>query len=155
VVWVVIEKKRYVPPNDMLSSLSSGITNVTKDWWTEFCIFLRMDRGSGALLQLVQWLTISDCFYALDFQVYWFTGISIMEIKYFLETIRSYITSSEEFNLACAYAQAFLIFKNITVFLFTEPSLDTMSDIGVALSSFCPVLVFVIPHISGWVSKII
>lgn len=104
---------------DMVSSLSSGITNVTKDVLGLTLTIL----AYGWLVQKVAvvhinttWITYIIAFIALDFSGYWVHRLS-HEIN-FLWNKHLVHHSSEEFNLACALRQSISTFVNIwTVFL--------------------------------------
>ncbi len=104
---------------DMVSSLSSGITNSTKDvlglsitiigynWLVERVALTEIKAG---------WLTYLVAFIALDFSGYWVHRLS-HEINIFWNKHLIH-HSSEEFNLACALRQSISSFFNIwTVFL--------------------------------------
>lgn len=104
---------------DMVSSLSSGITNVTKDvlgltltilaydWLMPMVAFTHIEAT---------WLTYVIAFVALDFAGYWVHRLS-HEINFFWNKHLVH-HSSEEFNLACALRQSISTFINIwTVFL--------------------------------------
>jgi alkylglycerol monooxygenase len=104
---------------DMISSLSSGITNVTKDvlglsiaiisygWLVEKLALVHVPDG---------WLTYLVAFIALDFAGYWTHRIA-HEYNFFWN---NHIVhhSSEDFNLACALRQSIsTIVKIFAVFL--------------------------------------
>jgi len=104
---------------DMISSLSSGITNVTKDvlglsialisyqWMVSHLAFTHV---SSSLL------TYIIAFVALDFAGYW--GHRIAHEYNFFWNSHIIHHSSEEFNLACALRQSISIFvKLFTIFL--------------------------------------
>jgi alkylglycerol monooxygenase len=96
-----------VPVSDMISSLSSGITNVTKDvlglsvaiisygWLVERVAVTEIHSG---------WLTYAVAFIALDFAGYWVHRISHEYNLFWNNHIIHH--SSEEFNLACALRQS-------------------------------------------------
>ena len=96
-----------VPINDMISSLSSGITNATKDvlglsvaiisygWLVEKVAITHIQSG---------WLTYVVAFIALDFAGYWVHRISHEYNLFWNNHIIHH--SSEEFNLACALRQS-------------------------------------------------
>lgn len=104
---------------DMISSLSSGITNVTKDvLGVGFAIISY--PWLVAKFQLVAvpagWLTYGVAFLALDFAGYWTHRIS-HEYNFFWNNHIIH-HSSEEFNLACALRQSISsIVKIFAVFL--------------------------------------
>jgi sterol desaturase/sphingolipid hydroxylase (fatty acid hydroxylase superfamily) len=100
--------------NDMISSLSSGITNVTKDvlglsiiiisypWLTSKLAITHIDSG---------WPTYLVAFIALDFAGYWVHRIA-HEINLFWNNHIIH-HSSEEFNLACALRQSISVIVSI------------------------------------------
>ncbi len=99
--------KDTVPVSDMISSLSSGITNVTKDvlglsvaiisygWLESKVAIAHVESG---------WLTYVIAFFALDFAGYWVHRIS-HEYNFFWNNHIIH-HSSEEYNLACALRQS-------------------------------------------------
>ena len=105
--WGIYKGNDTVPIDDMISSLSSGVTNSTKDvlglsiaiisygWLVDqFGIF---SIGSG-------WMTFVIAFIALDFAGYWVHRISHEYNIFWNNHIIHH--SSEEFNLACALRQS-------------------------------------------------
>lgn len=96
-----------VPVSDMISSLSSGITNVTKDvlglsvaiisygWLVSNVAIIHIDSG---------WPTYLIAFIALDFAGYWVHRISHEYNLFWNNHIIHH--SSEEYNLACALRQS-------------------------------------------------
>lgn len=105
--WGIFKGKDTAPIDDMISSLSSGVTNSTKDvlglsiaiisygWLVnQFGIF---SIGSG-------WLTFVIAFIALDFAGYWVHRISHEYNIFWNNHIIHH--SSEEFNLSCALRQS-------------------------------------------------
>lgn len=125
-VLVLLEKfygawkgKDTVNNMDMISSLSSGITNVTKDvlglsiaiisykWMVEHMALVHVKNV---------WLTYVIAFFALDFAGYWTHRLD-HEYNFFWN---AHIVhhSSEEYNLACALRQSVSVFFRIfTIFL--------------------------------------
>jgi sterol desaturase/sphingolipid hydroxylase (fatty acid hydroxylase superfamily) len=108
-----------VRSNDMISSLSSGITNATKDvlglgfaiitypWLLSKVSIVHVDSG---------WLTYAIAFMALDFAGYWVHRFN-HEIN-FMWNNHIIHHSSEEFNLACALRQSIsTIVRIFAVFL--------------------------------------
>jgi sterol desaturase/sphingolipid hydroxylase (fatty acid hydroxylase superfamily) len=104
---------------DMVSSLSSGVTNVTKDvlglsvaiisygWMVEHLAFIRLESGIGIYV---------FAFIALDFAGYWVHRIQHTTNIFWNAHIIHH--SSEEFNLACALRQSISVFfKLFTFFL--------------------------------------
>lgn len=96
-----------VPMNDMISSLSSGITNATKDvlglsiaiisygWLVDKVAIFEISAG---------WITFVIAFIVLDFAGYWVHRIA-HEYNFFWNNHIIH-HSSEEFNLACALRQS-------------------------------------------------
>jgi sterol desaturase/sphingolipid hydroxylase (fatty acid hydroxylase superfamily) len=104
---------------DMISSMSSGITNVTKDvlglsiiiisygWLLEKLSFFTLEAN---------WLTYLLAFIALDFAGYWTHRIAHEYNLFWNNHIIHH--SSEEFNLACALRQSISsIVKIFAIFL--------------------------------------
>ncbi|MBC6489838.1 sterol desaturase family protein [Flavihumibacter stibioxidans] len=104
---------------DMISSLSSGITNVTKDvlglsiaiisygWLVDHLAVLKVPDG---------WMTYLVAFVVLDFAGYWTHRIA-HEYNFFWNNHIIH-HSSEEFNLACALRQSISsIVKIFAIFL--------------------------------------
>ncbi len=105
--------------NDMISSLSSGITNSTKDvLGLSFAIISYPWLLSKVAMMQVEsgWLTYSIAFIALDFAGYWVHRFN-HEIN-FMWNNHIIHHSSEEFNLACALRQSIsTIVRIFAVFL--------------------------------------
>lgn len=106
------------PSIDLISSISSGISNVTKDvlglgitiityGWLEERIALFHIKAT--------WLTYIVAFIAIDFAGYWVHRIQ-HKINFFWNGHVIH-HSSEEFNLACALRQSISSVANIFVFL--------------------------------------
>ncbi|ULQ54347.1 sterol desaturase family protein [Flavihumibacter fluvii] len=104
---------------DMISSLSSGITNVTKDvlglsigiisysWLVDHLAIVHVPGG---------WITYAVAFLALDFSGYWTHRIA-HEYNFFWNNHIIH-HSSEEYNLACALRQSIsTIVRIFTIFL--------------------------------------
>ena len=104
---------------DMVSSLSSGVTNVTKDvlglsvaiisygWMVDQLAFTHLESGLGLYV---------FAFIALDFAGYWVHRIQHTTNIFWNAHIIHH--SSEEFNLACALRQSISVFfKLFTFFL--------------------------------------
>jgi alkylglycerol monooxygenase len=111
--------KETVRTLDMISSLSSGVTNVTKDvlglsfavisyeWMVEHLAITKVSSG---------FLTYFIAFIALDFAGYWIHRIA-HEYNFFWNNHIIH-HSSEDFNLACALRQSISsIVKIFTIFL--------------------------------------
>lgn len=117
--------------NDMISSLSSGITNVTKDvlglsvaivsyqWLMSRLALAHVDSG---------WMTYAIAFVALDFAGYWVHRIA-HEYNFFWNNHIIH-HSSEEFNLACALRQSIsTIVKIFAVFLLPAALLGVPQEV--------------------------
>ncbi len=106
-LWGVWKKNDTVPASDMISSLSSGMTNATKDvlglsviiisygWLVNNVAIIHVNAG---------WQAYIIAFIALDFAGYWVHRIS-HEYNFFWNNHIIH-HSSEEFNLACALRQS-------------------------------------------------
>ncbi len=105
--WGVYKGNDTVPINDMISSLSSGITNATKDvlglsiaiisygWLVDRVSIFEISSG---------WIMFAIAFIVLDFAGYWVHRISHEYNIFWNNHIIHH--SSEEFNLACALRQS-------------------------------------------------
>jgi sterol desaturase/sphingolipid hydroxylase (fatty acid hydroxylase superfamily) len=111
--------KQTVRTMDMLSSLSSGVTNVVKDvlglsitilsygWMVQHWAFTHLESSL---------LVYTVAFIALDFSGYWVHRLS-HEINFFWNK-HAIHHSSEDFNLACALRQPISSFVSLfTIFL--------------------------------------
>ncbi|HVZ55374.1 MAG TPA: sterol desaturase family protein [Chitinophagaceae bacterium] len=109
---------------DMISSLSSGVTNVTKDvlglsvaiisyGWLERHMALTHVKGT--------WLTYLVAFLALDFAGYWTHRIQHVVNLFWNGHIIHH--SSEEFNLACALRQSISSIVRVFVVLLLPAAL--------------------------------
>ncbi len=132
--WYGIKKGNDTVHNlDMISSLTSGVTNVTKDiLGLTFTIF-----SYEWLLRNVQVYTIQNsiitylvAFIALDFFGYWTHRIS-HKINFFWNYHLIH-HSSEEFNLACALRQSISGFINIFSFFLLPAALLGVPTIVIA-----------------------
>ncbi len=116
---------------DMVSSLSSGITNVTKDVLGVSITIIAYEWlvGKVAIVDLkASWITFLIAFVALDFAGYWVHRLS-HEINFFWNKHLIH-HSSEEFNLACALRQSISSFVNIwTVLLIPAAVLGVPASI--------------------------
>ena len=105
--------------NDMIASLSSGITNVTKDvlGLSIAVISYSWLVSKVALTSIsVNWMSYVVAFVALDFSGYWIHRITHVYNIFWNSHIIHH--SSEEFNLACALRQSISSFiKLFTIFL--------------------------------------
>jgi alkylglycerol monooxygenase len=105
--------------NDMISSLSSGVTNVTKDVLGLSVAIISyqwlVDKIAVVHVQST-WLVYLIAFIALDFAGYWVHRISHEYNLFWNNHIIHH--SSEEFNLACALRQSVsVVFKIFALFL--------------------------------------
>ncbi len=120
-----------VRTNDMISSLSSGMTNVTKDvlglsvviisygWLTEKVAITNVPSG---------WITYAVAFIALDFAGYWVHRIAHEYNLFWNNHIIHH--SSEEFNLACALRQSISsIVKIFAIFLLPAAFLGVPQEV--------------------------
>ncbi|HET9056970.1 MAG TPA: sterol desaturase family protein [Chitinophagaceae bacterium] len=116
---------------DMISSLSSGITNVTKDvlglsiaiitynWLVNKVALVHIESG---------FLTFFIAFMALDFAGYW--GHRIDHEYNFFWNAHIIHHSSEEFNLACALRQSIsVIVKIFTIFMLPAALLGVPANV--------------------------
>lgn len=105
--WGVYKGNDTVPVNDMISSLSSGITNSTKDVLGLSIVIISyvwlVDRVSVFEISS-GWITFVIAFIVLDFAGYWVHRISHEYNIFWNNHIIHH--SSEEFNLACALRQS-------------------------------------------------
>ena len=153
--------KETVRTMDMISSLSSGITNVTKDvlglsiaiisygWLADHLAIVKVPDG---------WLTYVIAFIALDFAGYWTHRIA-HEYNFFWNNHIIH-HSSEDFNLACALRQSISsIVKLFTIFLLPAALLGVPEQVVAVVA---PLHLFAqfwyhTQHINkmGWLEKII
>lgn len=146
---------------DMISSLSSGITNVTKDvlglsiaiisygWLVDKLAIFNVPDG---------WLTYLIAFIALDLAGYWVHRIA-HEYNFFWNNHIIH-HSSEEFNLACALRQSISsIVKLFTIFLLPAAVFGVPENV---IALVAPLHLFAqfwyhTQHINkmGWLEKII
>lgn len=105
--WGIYKGNDTVPMNDMISSLSSGITNSTKDVLGLSIVIISygwlVDRVSVFEISS-GWITFVIAFIVLDFAGYWVHRISHEYNIFWNNHIIHH--SSEEFNLACALRQS-------------------------------------------------
>ena len=120
----VLIKKDTLPLMDMISSLSSGITNVTKDvlglsfaivsyqWMVEHWALTSISSSLTTYL---------FAFLALDFSGYWVHRIAHRYNVFWNNHIIHH--SSEEYNLACALRQSISVFFKIFTFFLLPAAL--------------------------------
>jgi sterol desaturase/sphingolipid hydroxylase (fatty acid hydroxylase superfamily) len=118
---------------DMISSLASGVTNVTKDVLGLSITILSYEWlvNHIAIYSIkATWLTYVVAFLVLDFSSYWTHRwahkINVLWNRHIVHH------SSEEFNLACALRQSISVFINIFTFLLVPAAL-----LGVPRTSHC------------------
>jgi sterol desaturase/sphingolipid hydroxylase (fatty acid hydroxylase superfamily) len=129
--WGWRKGKDTVRTNDMLSSLSSGMTNVTKDvlglsvviisygWLMDKVAVVHVPSG---------WITYAIAFIALDFAGYWVHRIAHEYNLFWNNHIVHH--SSEEFNLACALRQSISsILKIFAIFLLPAAFLGVPQEV--------------------------
>ena len=146
---------------DMVSSLSSGITNVTKDVLGLSLVIISYPwlLGHLALFHVpAGWITYLVAFLALDFAGYWTHRISHEYNVFWNNHIIHH--SSEEFNLACALRQSISsIVKIFAIFLIPAAILGVPDQV---IAVIAPLHLFAqfwyhTRHINkmGWLEKII
>lgn len=120
-----------VPMNDMISSLSSGITNVTKDVLGLSVVVISyswLHSKFGFFEIKATWLVYLIAFFALDFAGYWTHRIAHEYNIFWNNHIIHH--SSEEFNLACALRQSISqILKIFAVFLIPAAILGVPAEV--------------------------
>lgn len=133
-LYGVIRGRDTVRNMDMVSSLSSGVTNVTKDvlglsvaiisykWMVEHLAIVHIPAGI---------FTYIVAFLVLDFAGYWVHRIA-HEYNFFWNNHIIH-HSSEEFNLACALRQSISVFFRIFAFLLLPAALLGVPDIVIAV----------------------
>src|SRR6478736_3812446 len=119
--------------NDMISSLSSGITNATKDvlglsfaiisysWLVDKLAITHVESG---------WVAFAIAFITLDFSGYWVHRISHEYNIFWNNHIIHH--SSEEFNLACALRQSIATYVRIFTFFLIPAALFGVPSIVIA-----------------------
>jgi sterol desaturase/sphingolipid hydroxylase (fatty acid hydroxylase superfamily) len=156
-----LKDKDTVPNLDMISSLSSGITNVVKDvvGLSVTIISYEWMVKNLSLIEVKQtWLVFVIAFVALDFSGYWVHRIA-HKVNFFWNNHIIH-HSSEEFNLACALRQSISVFVKIfIVFLLPAALLGVPSNV---IAFVAPLHLFAqfwyhTQHINkmGWLEKII
>ncbi len=146
---------------DMVSSLSSGVTNVVKDvlglsigiisysWMAEHWAVVHVTES---------WLVYIIAFLVLDFSGYWVHRIAHQYNFFWNNHIIHH--SSEEFNLACALRQSISVFVRIFTFLLLPAAIVGVP--GQVIAVVAPIHLFAqfwyhTQHIGkmGWLEKII
>jgi alkylglycerol monooxygenase len=155
------KNKDTVPTMDMISSLSSGITNVVKDVVGLSITVISYEwLVSNLAITHVQntVLVYVIAFFALDFSGYWVHRIAHTVNFFWNNHIIHH--SSEEFNLACALRQSISVFVKIfVVFLLPAALLGVPTSV---IAIVAPLHLFAqfwyhTQHIQkmGWLEKII
>ena len=129
--WGWYKKNDTVRNMDMISSLSSGVTNVVKDVLGLTVVIL----GYGWLVNQVAvyeikatWLTYLIAFITIDFAGYWVHRLDHKINIFWNAHIVHH--SSEEFNLACALRQSISVFvKLFTFFLLPAAILGVPAEV--------------------------
>jgi sterol desaturase/sphingolipid hydroxylase (fatty acid hydroxylase superfamily) len=146
---------------DMISSVSSGITNVTKDVLGLSIIIMSYSWlvGKIAIVHIVPGVLVYIiAFIALDFAGYWVHRIAHRYNIFWNNHIIHH--SSEEFNLACALRQSIAeVIKIFTIFLLPAALLGVPAKV---IAVVAPIQLFAqfwyhTQHINkmGWLEKII
>jgi sterol desaturase/sphingolipid hydroxylase (fatty acid hydroxylase superfamily) len=146
---------------DMLSSLSSGLTNITKDVLGLSVAILSYGwlLDHLAVFQLeASWLMFLIAFVVLDFQGYWVHRWS-HEINLFWNK-HAIHHSSEDFNLACALRQSISSFVNLFTFFLIPAAVLGIPTSVIAITA--PIHLFAqfwyhTQHIDrmGWLEQVI
>jgi len=122
--WGWRKKKDTVRNMDMISSLSSGVTNVTKDVLglsISIIAYGWLQENLSVYPIKATWLTYVIAFICIDFAGYWVHRWSHhINVFWNLHIIHH---SSEEFNLACALRQSISMFINPFTFLLIPAAL--------------------------------
>ncbi len=122
--WGWRKNKDTVRNMDMISSLSSGVTNVTKDVLglsINIIAYTWLVANIAVYHIQASWLTYLVAFICIDFAGYWVHRWSHhINIMWNLHIIHH---SSEEFNLACALRQSITLFVNPFTFMLLPAAL--------------------------------
>jgi sterol desaturase/sphingolipid hydroxylase (fatty acid hydroxylase superfamily) len=129
--WGWRKGKDTVRQNDMISSLSSGVTNVTKDVLGIGLVIISYQWlvAKAALVHIdATWAVYLIAFIALDFAGYW---VHRLQHEYNLFWNAHIVHhSSEEFNLACALRQSIsTLVKVFAIFLLPAALLGVPSEV--------------------------
>jgi len=160
--WVGwLAKKERVSQMDTISSLSSGITNVTKDVLGLSLVVISYEwlvRSIAIVHLRSSWELYIIAFLALDFAGYWVHRIAHRYNLFWNNHIIHH--SSEEFNLACALRQSISGFIKIFA-LFLVPA-ALLGVPGSIIAVVAPIQLFAqfwyhTRHIGkmGWLEKVI
>lgn len=146
---------------DMLSSLSSGVTNVTKDVLGLSITILTYEWLAGKIAVVhieATWLTYIIAFVVIDFAGYWVHRIDHRVNVFWNSHLVHH--SSEEFNLACALRQSISVFVRLFTFLLIPAALLGVPAEVIAVVA--PIQLFAqfwyhTRHIGkmGWVEKVL
>ncbi|MCB0715624.1 MAG: sterol desaturase family protein [Chitinophagaceae bacterium] len=159
--WAWHHKKLSLRNMDMVSSLSSGVTNVTKD---VLGLSIAIITYSWLVAHIAiwhisaTWLTYVIAFIVIDFSGYWVHRWSHhVNLFWNLHIIHH---SSEEFNLACALRQSISNFINPFTFLLVPAAIFGVP--AAVIATVGPIQLFAqfwyhTEHINkmGWLEKII
>lgn len=128
-----LKGKDTVPNMDMISSLSSGITNVTKDVLGLSVAIISyewlVNRIAITHIQ-TSWISIVIAFVVLDFAGYWVHRVDHTYNFFWNSHIVHH--SSEEYNLACALRQSISTFVRLFGFLLIPAALLGVPSIIIA-----------------------
>jgi sterol desaturase/sphingolipid hydroxylase (fatty acid hydroxylase superfamily) len=130
-LWGIRKKKDTVRNLDMVSSLSSGVTNVTKDVIGLYLVILSYPFFLKylAVTQVANTVIVYIiAFFALDFAGYWVHRLQ--HVANFFWNGHIVHHSSEEFNLACALRQSVsAIVKTFAIFLLPAAILGVPANV--------------------------
>jgi sterol desaturase/sphingolipid hydroxylase (fatty acid hydroxylase superfamily) len=133
-LYGVLKGEDTVRNMDMISSLSSGITNVTKDVLGIGVVLLSYDwlvKHIAVVHIQSTFLIYVIAFISLDFAGYWVHRIAHTYNFFWNNHIVHH--SSEEFNLACALRQSISVFVKIFAFLLLPAALLGVSSKVIAV----------------------
>lgn len=135
-LWGIWKNNDTVPMPDMISSLTSGMTNVTKDVLGLSLVVISYEWLYGQLgfFEIkATWLVYLIAFLALDFAGYWTHRIAHEYNIFWNNHIIHH--SSEEFNLACALRQSISgIVKIFAVFLIPAAILGVPPEVIIVVA---------------------
>jgi alkylglycerol monooxygenase len=130
-LWGLQKKKDTIRNLDMVSSLSSGVTNVTKDVIGLYLVILSYPffLENLAITHVANTVIVYIiAFFALDFAGYWVHRLQ--HVANFFWNGHIVHHSSEEFNLACALRQSVsAIVKTFAIFLLPAAILGVPANV--------------------------
>ena len=139
IIEVIISKKRGIEINnhaDMISSLSSGITNIIKDAFKIGVVIISYGwlADKIAIYKLESlWFAVLIAFIVQDFMGYWMHRLSHRVNVFWNRHIIHH--SSEEFNLSCALRQSISeTFKFSAILMFPAAILGIPPNIFIVLA---------------------